>query len=108
MDHGADVDTPTSDGRTPLWTAGFNGHLAVVEHLADHGADLNAATVGNGRTAIWAAAFNGDLGVVRVLCDRGADVDCARIDTGSTPVWTASYRPVLIYQDSVLNLFYSF
>jgi ankyrin repeat protein len=56
IDHGADVNRPFADGRTPLWWAAGNGHIEVVELLIARGANVNAAA--KGRTALKAAQSN--------------------------------------------------
>ena len=42
IDHGADVNTRSSEGDTPLHAAVRNGSAEVVELLLRHGADVNA------------------------------------------------------------------
>ncbi|KAL4875399.1 ankyrin repeat-containing domain protein [Aspergillus karnatakaensis] len=60
--------------------AGSSGSLKLVEHLLDHGADINARDPTQrygpdylGDTALSNAASGGHSGVVRYLLDRGAD-----------------------------------
>jgi ankyrin repeat protein len=71
---GADVDSATNNGMTPLMRAASNGHLQVVRLLLDHGADLDAKRV-DGLTALSLAAFFGHLGIVDLLLRRGVDAE---------------------------------
>jgi ankyrin repeat protein len=68
IDHGADVNRPFADGRTPLWWAAKNGYLEVVEILIARGANVNAEA--KGRTALKAAREN--EAIVRLLEEHGA------------------------------------
>jgi hypothetical protein len=86
---GADVNTATSDGKTPLWWAALHGHETVVKVLIAAGADVNKATSDGDTPLVWAAA-NGHETVVKVLIAAGADVNKATSD-GDTPlVWAAA------------------
>jgi ankyrin repeat protein len=69
IDHGADVNRPFADGRTPLWWAAKNGHYEVVELLIARGANVNAEA--KGRTALKEARKNSDA-IVRLLEEHGA------------------------------------
>ena len=74
---GADPNDPAEfddAGRyAPLWLAADQGHVQVVEVLADAGADLGWKDqyMDGGMTALHAAAHNGHAGVVRSLAARG-------------------------------------
>ena len=59
------------------------GHLEVVELLADGGAQLDLLG-SDGRTALWLAAFENHPAVVRLLVGRGADQTIRGRD-GRTP-----------------------
>jgi uncharacterized protein len=71
---GADVNTPTRYGVTPLGLAALNGSTEILRKLLDLGADLNGATPG-GETALMTAARVGRVDAVKLLLDRGAKVD---------------------------------
>ena len=69
-----------SHGRTMLWEAAYRGRLAMVEHLLDLGADIDAC--GCHFTPLLvdispycAARFKNHHGVADTLLLRGADVD---------------------------------
>lgn len=70
------------------------GHSEIVEHLLDHGADINHADA-DGRTALSVAALcaprNPGVNVVQTLLERGASVD-HKDKEGMTPLLVASFE----------------
>jgi ankyrin repeat protein len=56
------------DGRkhTALSEAACQGHLHVIQHLLEIGADPNSLS-DTGRSALWRAAFNGHVEVRRMF-----------------------------------------
>ncbi len=44
---GADINTASKNGYTPLHRAAQNGHLEVTKHLIEHGADPKATSIDN-------------------------------------------------------------
>ena len=70
-------DQAQNSGATPLWVAAENGHLDVVRHLVEGGADKDQAKI-SGATPLHIAAENGHLDVVRYLAEVGADKDQAQ------------------------------
>ncbi len=72
--HGADVNTPHSDGCTPLICAACNGAPDVVRVLLKHGADLHYQ-YDRGFTVLMAAAGGNDTTpeCIQLLLDAGAD-----------------------------------
>ncbi|KAF5836740.1 ankyrin repeat-containing domain protein [Dunaliella salina] len=76
------------DGRTPLWTASFNGQKEVVHLLLNKGAAVDKADK-EGFTPLSVASLNGHLDVACLLLERGAAVDMANKD-GITPSLLAS------------------
>jgi ankyrin repeat protein/dienelactone hydrolase len=106
---GADPDTPSSDGTTPLLAAAGVGALgdgdesagteeeaiAAVEYLLQLGADVNVVD-GNGETAMHGAAYQSRGDLARVLVKNGADVAVWNHENraGWTPLVIArGYRP---------------
>ncbi|KAJ9245760.1 hypothetical protein DTO169E5_479 [Paecilomyces variotii] len=59
---------------TALEIAAFWGHLAVVESLLDHGADINAVRERLG-TPLQAALEGGHFDVAEFMLSRGAEID---------------------------------
>ena len=66
----------------------INGHLDVVRHLVEVGADKDQAE-NSGETPLFIAAQNGQLEVVRHLVAVGADKDQA-LNSGATPLYIAA------------------
>ena len=72
---GADVNNVTKEhGWSLLYEAATNGRLAVVQYLAQQGADKNKAA-NDGYTPLCGAACGGHLAVVQYLVQQGVDKD---------------------------------
>lgn len=69
---GADVNSATESGETPLIRAASKGHAAVVRALLAAGSDPNAERE-DGFTALGVAVFFGYADVVQALLEGGAD-----------------------------------
>ena len=72
------VDDQSADGRTALYHAAHNNHLAAVTALLDAGADPNRACA-DGQTALYTACLHMlsqecDVEIVRRLVAHGAEV----------------------------------
>ena len=88
LDHKADVNAKSDDGRTPLLIAsGIPGAAPVVALLIERGATVNvkAAGLGGETTPLAEATYSGDEAVFRLLIDHGADVNAA----GPGPLYLA-------------------
>ena len=84
--HGANPNTPTDKGITPLmvaaglgWAPNFSRNapdswMPAVQYCLDLGADLNAQAE-NGFSALHGVAFRGDNDMINFLVDKGAKVD---------------------------------
>lgn len=84
---GADVNSRFMGG-TPLHVAAGRGHKAIVQYLAEKGADVTA-TDREGNTALHEACLFGrgwrSVEVASVLLERGADITMAN-KNGKTPL----------------------
>jgi ankyrin repeat protein len=70
---GADVNSRSLSGKTPLIIAAGYSRTGIVELLIANGADVNA-TDRNGLSALKSAARQGSLPVTEMLISNGADV----------------------------------
>jgi ankyrin repeat protein len=78
------------DGFPVVALAAFLGHLEVVQYLAAHGADINAAaTNGSGYNALTGAVTSGHAAVVQWLLEHGANANY-RYAAGYSPLLTAA------------------
>jgi hypothetical protein len=79
LKHGADVNSKTYDGTTPIFLAVKHGKNEMAAFLIEKGADVNGKTT----TLYWEpdwtplhfAARNGNLEMVRLLLKNGAKID---------------------------------
>lgn len=86
----AKADSFSPDGFAVVALAAFLGHLDIVQYLAAHGADVNAAaTNGSGYNALTAAVTSGHLAVVQWLLEHGANANY-RYSAGYSPLLTAA------------------
>ncbi len=69
--HGANVNAVNMNGRTPLYSAAFNGLVEIAEILIANGADVNAVDKGS-RTPLTRAEEGGHKDVVKLLISHGA------------------------------------
>lgn len=75
IDHNADVNAQSKQGRTPLMIAArTDGNSAIVGLLLSKGADPRPSDA-LGVTALHQAALAGDLESIRLLLGKGADVN---------------------------------
>lgn len=75
-----------SRGWTPLFHAARKGRLALVEFLADKGAEIDARDSMNATPLFWSTTHRE---IVEFLISRGADVN-ARTGYGFTPLHAAA------------------
>lgn len=86
----AKADSFSPDGFAVVALAAFLGHLEIVQHLAAHGADVNAAASNDsGYNALTAAVTSGHFAVVQWLLDHGANANY-RYSAGYSPLLTAA------------------
>ena len=80
----------SADGFPVVALAAFLGHLEIVQYVAAHGADINAAaTNGSGYNALTGAVTSGHIAVVQWLLEHGADANY-RYSAGYSPLLTAA------------------
>jgi uncharacterized protein len=86
----AEANSLSPDGFPVVALAAFLGHLEVVEYLAAHGADIDAAaTNGSGYNALTGAVTSGHAAVVQWLLEHGANANY-RYSAGYSPLLTAA------------------
>lgn len=87
IEHGANVNTASSQGVTPLDEAAMRGQKDAIELLVAKGADVNARDEKGNTPLLWALLM-GRAEAVSPLIDAGADVN-ARNAQGATPLLIA-------------------
>jgi ankyrin repeat protein len=94
---GADRNSPTTTGATPLMLAARSGSTDTVMKLVETGADINAKENGFGQTALMVAAGLDRADVVKLLMARGADWKAASsvadLKALTSPMEDGSGRP---------------
>ncbi len=92
LDNGADINKPTG-GATPLYQAVKSGHKAMVELLAQRGANVNTHD-GTGATPLHIAAERGFLAVAEALVQWKADLNSrnSKANGEQTPLHRAAMQ----------------
>lgn len=89
IEHGADVNAQSKQGRTPLMLASLrDGGSDIVSLMLAKGADVKAKD-SRGDTALSLAAGVGDVRIMRLLLAKGADIESRNVK-GETPLIQAS------------------
>ena len=108
LNQGADVNTSSYDGVTPLMYAAEKGHLMACKVLVLNGAKLDKKPE-NGITALTSAVRANYLNIAELLIRNGADVNTADVQ-GVTPLMFAvSYNfytmtDMLLYYDANISM----
>lgn len=84
LNHGADPNTTTAEGVTPLMYASQNGYYSIASLLLDNGADPNKIPF-DGNTALHAVARAGNDSIAELLMINGANVNLSN-NFGLTPL----------------------
>jgi hypothetical protein len=85
VEHGADVNTASNDGYTPVFVAALRGHVDAIITLVEHGADVNTAS-NDGGTPVLAAAQKGHAGVIKLLYKLGANMKPTSFELSMTEI----------------------
>jgi hypothetical protein len=93
---GADLNSKTRQGETPLHGAASNGRKEIVELLLAKGADVNAKNEYGWTPLHWAAEY-GRKEIVELLIDEGADVNAKTWDNKTPLDRTNQYGKAKIY-----------
>lgn len=73
--HGANINERDTEGKTPLYTAAWNGMEEMVKVLIELGAHVDLRVGNTGLTALHAAAWRGNAPAAEVLLRGGVDPD---------------------------------
>jgi cytochrome c len=91
MERGADVNTVSTLGDTPLGPAIGRRNIELIRLLLDHGANPNSA-MGASQNVLHFAAAQGCLDCVKALVEAGADVNAQTSDAQyRTPLHLAKF-----------------
>ncbi|KAL1632792.1 hypothetical protein SLS56_003282 [Neofusicoccum ribis] len=90
LDHGADVEAKSADGKNALCCAVKAERLDIVEYLLKRGADL-ASTCNEGLTSLHTATTRGYHDIVKCLVDHGADMELDNNRSGMSALYVAAY-----------------
>ncbi len=108
ISRGAEVDTETSEGATPLFFAISNDHVSVVNILLSQGADPNKRTIRRETPLILAARRN-NTEIAESLLRNGAEIDYQDIYGATALHYAAIYDYVtltdmLLYYDASVDI----
>ena len=88
LEEGADKDEITNLNRTAMWHGASEGHLAIVQVLVEHGANMelvDSPHFSNGCSPLSIACENGHEEVARYLLEQGANRETTDRN-GDTPL----------------------
>ena len=91
LDLGADANSESADGWTPLHGAAANPNPAVTQLLLERGADPNAVSA-DGWTPLHRAAMLGNPETAQLLLDAGARLDAVGEGGRTALHWAARYN----------------
>ncbi|MDD3877166.1 MAG: ankyrin repeat domain-containing protein [Bacteroidales bacterium] len=100
LTQGANVNSQTEEGVTPLMYAAQNGNNEMVEFLITNGADVNSKPE-DGFTALISACLFNNLESAVTLIENDADINAANI-YGATPLMIAAAYGYNIITDMLL------
>jgi hypothetical protein len=88
-DHGADLDTKSSEGLSPLVYSGLKGFDEICMYLSLRANDVDQEDPRTGRNVFSIYLTKKDLPRMKQLIMRGASVNYANKVTGLTPLHIA-------------------
>ncbi|ORY77451.1 ankyrin, partial [Neocallimastix californiae] len=93
VEHGADINTKTSYGISPLVTAIYENNDILVEYLLNHGANVNEKSEDDGTPLHYAIAIltlnkYKSVNIVNNIIESGANLNIKNI-SGNTPLLLA-------------------
>ena len=92
---GANVNTTTDAGMTPLLCATRRGNIEIMKFLLEKGADVNAKESKYGQTALILAARGGYTDAVKLLIEKKADLNVKEKMYGQTAVLLAANEEIV-------------
>ena len=95
LDRGANINTCSWLGYTPLHLATAKGSLAMTNFLLGSNADVNTRLSPSSSTALHLATKNGYAAILKALLKHGANVNIKRRDTARAKEYTALRLAVL-------------
>jgi ankyrin repeat protein len=102
---GADPNSSSGSGETPLQAAAYIGRHDVVKLLLDHGARVDPREHLSGLTALHRAALGGDPETIKLLLARGSDVNAKESPNGRE--CTALHLAVLVGRKDAVEVLLS-
>ena len=95
IDKGADVNSTSTSGDSPLMLAASRGFANIVKLLLERGANIHYRSQ-YGDTALFSALYSGKPETVKVLLEHGADVNERNFYRGDSILM----QTILYYSDS--------
>ena len=104
LDRGANINSCSWSGYTPLHLATINGNLAMTKVLLDRDADVNKQHFPSSSTALHLATKNGHAPILQDLLEHGANVNTNRHGTDHASEHTALRLAVLNEDVACVNV----
>jgi ankyrin repeat protein len=99
---GADVNTISKEGSTPVWAAAYKGHVEAIRGLGMLGADVNTPSK-EGVSPVFAAAANGHEKAVKLLRKLGADLNAKPSAALGTPLVQALLKGYVAVAEKLIK-----
>jgi ankyrin repeat protein len=103
LERGADPNTVSSIGNSPLMYATEKRNIEIMKMLVEHGASVNLSGY-NSETPLFLAIFNNDFQATKYLLEQGADPNVKDSYTVTPLIYAAATNQ---YQTADLLLFYN-